>query len=271
MGWIITAVAAAILVAVFVFLSAPGRAGKDAFGAFAGRSFAHRGLHSKDKTVPENSLAAFAAAKSAGYGIELDIQLTKDGQVVVFHDDELERVCGVPGRVDSYTYEELCDFAIEGTSERIPLFTEVLSLVDGAVPLIVELKMGPQNEKLCRLAYEILSGYSGAFCIESFDPRIVGWFKKEAKGFIRGQLSAPPDVLENGISGRIVSWGLSHFLGRPQFIAYQAARLPLPVIFARHFAFRVVWTLTPEHDVDAWLKKNDAAIFEHYDPPAYFR
>ena len=97
--------------------------------------YAHRGLHDPEKGVPENSMAAFAAAVEKGYGIELDVQLTKDRIPVVFHDFSLKRVCSAEGRVKDYTFEELQQFAIAGTKQRIPRFADVLRLVDGAVPL----------------------------------------------------------------------------------------------------------------------------------------
>ena len=123
-----------------LFLLAPGRATKGQKAPFKGRNFAHRGLHSRDKSVPENSLKAFELAAAAGYGMELDVQLTRDGQVVVFHDDTLNRVCGVNGRVDDYTFAELQKFPLCGTDERIPLFSDVLNTVAGRGAIICELK-----------------------------------------------------------------------------------------------------------------------------------
>ena len=144
-----------------VFLVAPGRASKKDKKPFMYKNFAHRGLHKKDKTVPENSLAAFERASSYGYGIELDVQLSKDGQVVVFHDDTLNRVCGVDSRVDEKTYDELSKISLCGTTQTIPLFSEVLKTVRGRGPLIVELKNGKRNEELCEKTYALLEKYSG--------------------------------------------------------------------------------------------------------------
>ena len=110
--------------AVPLFLLAPGRATKRQKAPFMGRNFAHRGLHSRDMSVPENSLEAFRLAAKAGYGIELDVQLSRDGQVVVFHDDTLDRVCGVHARVDEKSYDELRALGLCGTNNRIPLFSE---------------------------------------------------------------------------------------------------------------------------------------------------
>ena len=164
---------------------------------FYGRNYAHRGLHSRDKSVPENSLTAFRLAAEAGYGIELDIQLSKDGQVVVFHDDTLDRVCGVHGRVDAFTLEELRGMRLCGTDERIPLLTEVFAVVAGRSPFIIELKTGPRNAELCEKGLALMRAYDGPYCVESFDPRIVGWFKKHAPDLLRGQLAGPPKTYDN--------------------------------------------------------------------------
>jgi len=168
-----------------VFLLAPGKATKRQKAPFYGRSFAHRGLHTEDKSVPENSLEAFRLAGRAGYGVELDVQLTKDGQVVVFHDDTLDRVCGVPGKLSDKSYDELKLLSLCGTNQRIPLLTEVLEVYQGRGPLLVELKTGSRNRELCEKTYAILSDYPGEVCIESFNPMIVRWFKKHAKDLVR--------------------------------------------------------------------------------------
>ena len=108
------------LLALPVFLLAPGRGGKKT-APYLGRNFAHRGLHTQDKRVPENSLAAFALAAEAGYGMELDVQLSRDGQVVVFHDDDLRRVCGRDARVDELDLAELQTLSLCGTEDP-PVF-----------------------------------------------------------------------------------------------------------------------------------------------------
>lgn len=103
--------------------------------------FAHRGFFTPDQRIPENSMPAFLAAAENGYGIEMDIQLTKDNQVVVFHDHTLTRMCGIDLPVRELTYEELQKFPLAGTQERIPLFKDVLKAVHGRVPLLVEIKL----------------------------------------------------------------------------------------------------------------------------------
>ena len=122
-------------------LATPGRATRRQKAPFKGVNFAHRGLHSRDKTVPENSLEAFRLAARAGYGIELDVRLSRDGQVVVFHDDTLARVCGVQKRVDELDYAELKKLKLCGQDAGIPLFSEALEVVrnNGATADVVAL------------------------------------------------------------------------------------------------------------------------------------
>lgn len=254
-----------------VFLVAPGRASKKDKKPFMYKNFAHRGLHKKDKTVPENSLAAFERASSYGYGMELDVQLSKDGQVVVFHDDTLNRVCGVDSRVDEKTYDELSKISLCGTTQTIPLFSEVLKTVRGRGPLIVELKNGKRNEELCEKTYALLEKYSGEYCIESFNPFIVRWFKKNAPEVIRGQLANPPKGY-NGevgpITAVILGNCLLNFLSRPQFIAYKITPKPFTVKLCEALgAMKVAWT---SHD---WVNEKfyDAVIFEFYKPKLKYK
>lgn len=150
--------------------------------------YAHRGLHEKDLSVPENSMAGFKAAVEAGYGIEFDLQLTKDKKVVVHHDRSLKRVCGADVSIGDLTYKELQQYRLQNTEERVPLFSDVLALVDGRTPLIIELKHYDDADLLCPLVWELLRNYKGPYCVESFDPYIVQWFRKNHPYVLRGQL-----------------------------------------------------------------------------------
>lgn len=259
-----------LLLLLLVFMTAPGRGGRKGREDFYHVNLAHRGLHSEDKKVPENSIAAFRAAIEAGYGIELDIQLSKDEQVVVFHDDTLPRVCGKKGRVDDYTYEELQKFSLCNTDEKIPLFSDVLRTVEGRVPLLVELKNGPKNTLLCRKGLELLKEYRGIYCIESFSPFIVGWFKKNAPDIFRGQLSSPAREFK-GELGRAPAFFLgnllTNFIARPQFISYYKVKRSVTVKLCEAMgAMRFVWTVRPKDERKVLEKKHDAVIFEFYRP-----
>ena len=153
-----------------------------------GFRYAHRGLHGPG--VPENSLAAFRRAAEAGYGAELDVHLTRDGRLVVIHDGDLERMCGVPGRVAEKTAEELAALRLAGSEEHIPLLEEVLPLFAGRAPLVVELKTDRHGAAaLARDTVDCLDRFSIDYCVESFDPRPLRWLRRHRPSVLRGQLS----------------------------------------------------------------------------------
>lgn len=253
-----------------VLLSAPGHLSRSAKAPLFGRNYAHRGLHTPDRSVPENSLAAFAAAAELGYGVELDVQLSKDGKVVVFHDDDLKRVCGLDARVDEKTLEELQSLHLCGTEETIPLFSSVLDVIHGRVPIICELKTGRRNRELCRKTLDLIRGYQGEICIESFDPTIVAWFRFHAPDLVRGQLAAPAEEYKG--KGKLLSFVLSRCLlnviARPQFIAYKIGPRPLIVHLCEVMgAVKVGWTShSPKNE-----KGRHIVIFEFYRPALKFR
>ena len=261
----------AVAVGVPVFLTAPGAVTKRQKAPFVGRNFAHRGLHSEDKSVPENSLEAFRLAGRAGYGAELDVHLTKDGQVVVFHDDTLDRMCGVSARVDDKSYDELKLLSLAGTNQRIPLLTEVLEIYGGRGPLIVEIKNGPRNRELCEKTYAILSDYPGEVCVESFNPRILRWFRFHAKDIVRGQLATTTSDYDGAVSRRtafMLSHCLLNFISRPQFIAYRVGYRPLTVRLSEAMgAMRFGWTAHNERAE----RGRDGVIFEFYRPQRIYK
>ena len=184
--------------------------------------YAHRGLHDNAQGVPENSIVAFEYAIERGYGIELDIQLTADGEAVVFHDYSLKRVCGEDVKLSSLTLDELKKYRLLGTEYTIPTFLEVLELVDGRVPLLVELKGESGNTALCPVAANLLDTYMGAYCVESFNPLLLRWFKKNRPDTARGQLVT--NLIKSKGAGNffrnlMLSLMLTNFLSRPDFIA----------------------------------------------------
>ncbi len=214
-----------ILLVLYLFLAAPrmiNRADRTPF--MKNIFYAHRGLFDNESDAPENSLTAFKKAVDAGYGIEMDIQLTKDEKLVVFHDATLKRMCGVEGNVWDYTLEELQQFRLAKSNERIPSFEEVLNLVAGKVPLIVEYKLDRPLTKVCELGNELLSQYKGDYCIESFHPFAVMWYKKNRPDVLRGQLSGNlAKETKNPKLKKIytlVTYLLTNVLTRPDFIAY---------------------------------------------------
>lgn len=138
------------IVILYVFAILPRFSRRKEMLVYRQTMFAHRGYHCIERGIPENSMAAFRAAIEKGYGIEIDLHLTRDGQLAVFHDDTLERICGQPDTIEDMTFEELKTCRLSGTSEIIPSFHDVLSLVNGKVPLLIELKIPDSSEQICR-------------------------------------------------------------------------------------------------------------------------
>lgn len=263
---------AAAAAGVTAFLVAPGSdKGKKKRAAFEGRNYAHRGLHRIDKSVPENSLPAFDAAARIGYGVELDVRITRDGELVVFHDDNTKRVCGVEGIVEDMTWEELCKLRLCGTEYGIPLFYEVLEVVGKRCPVIIEIKRGGRNRELCRKTYDLMKKYGGRYCVESFDPRIVGWFRHHAPEVLRGQLARNPFEMvkdTSRLNAFMVGNLLTNVISRPHFIAYGLGRKPLLVRLCEKMgAMKVTWVSRDWSNED----RNDAVIFEYYRPRVKYK
>ena len=166
-----------------------GRGGHPAWAVLSRFRYAHRGLHDRARGIPENSLAAFRAAVERGYGAELDVRLTKDGRLAVLHDDSLLRTAGADVKASQLTADELAQYRLEGTEERIPFLEEVLPLFEGKAPLIVELKVEGNAAALARATCDMLDQHRVDYCIESFHPAAVRWLKKNRPDVCRGQLS----------------------------------------------------------------------------------
>ncbi len=230
--------------------------------------YAHRGLHGGG--VPENSLAAFERAACAGYGIELDIQLTKDKRVVVFHDYTLERMCGVKAKVSELTLAELRRCRLGGTEQHIPTLVEALRLIDGRVPVLVELKGESRDMTLCGYAARILDNYRGIFCIESFNPALLAWFKSYRPRYARGQLVTDLRKREgNKLLNFALSGMLLNFLSRPDFIAIDKKcqkKLSFKICVGLFKASAFVWTVNePNEFIDAH-RSGKHTIFERIRP-----
>lgn len=210
---------------------------------------AHRGLH--DERLPENSLGAFEAAAAHGFAIELDVQLTADEKVVVFHDENTLRMTGCDLDIVAASFAQIADQKLANSAYSVPQLMDVLRLIDCRVPILVELKTGREHEALCRQVASELAQYRGAYAVQSFDPRIVGWFKRNVPDAPRGQLGAKS--LGDGVPflvNLLLAVMVTNVLTRPDFIAYDVASISSwPVRFWR-FVLRVplvVWTVrTPE-------------------------
>ena len=222
--------------------------------------------------TPENSMAAFQAAVDAGYGIEMDVQLTKDKIPVVFHDFTLERVCNVPGKVCDMTWEELSALRLNGTDEGIPLFEEVLALVNGRIPLLIEYKVELFDTSVCRICEKLLSAYPGLYCIESFNPLVLRWYKKNRPQVVRGQLSAKFREVSSPLYYLYLSplhHLLFNFLTKPDFIAYDCTctgALSRRICKNLYRNLSVAWTIRSREDMEQLKTQFDLFIFEGFCP-----
>ncbi len=230
---------------------------------------AHRGLHDATRGRPENSLAAFEAAAEAGYPVEFDVRLTSDGVVVVFHDDNLLRMTGCKREVGACSLGELAGLGLGGTGERIPTLTEALDLVDGRVPLFIELKNYAAPGPLEEAAAAELQAYRGRWAVGSFNPMSLGWFKEHVPDVHRGQISG--SLADSDLHGDLKA-ALSNLamngLSEPHFVGYELDALPHPAVTAAREGGLPIVAYTVRTDADR-RKAADVAdnfIFEGIRP-----
>lgn len=269
--WLIVALIASGIIlaafAIYLILIAPGK--KNGIGKYRKVKFAHRGLHGDG--IAENSLSAFKAAADEGYGIELDVRLSSDGVLVVFHDDTLERVVGIEGRVDVYSADELGKMSLSGTSDGIPKFSEVLEAVGGRVPLLVEIKEDPGNSAVSLATLKELESYTGPYVIESFNPLSLRTVAKKAPCVARGILSHRYYAYEKYRKPLyfLLQCLLFNRICKPAFVAYDhrhASSLSLRLV-RKMGAVTYAWTVrSKEEEAEAYKNGFDSIIFENYRP-----
>ena len=224
------------------------------FFGFEKYRYAHRGLHGKN--VPENSLAAFSRAAARGFGAEMDVRLTKDGELIVFHDASLLRMTGANGATEDMRKNQRKNLLLQNSQEHVPLLSEVLPLFEGRAPLILELKTNKGNyAELTRRVCELLVNFPRVkFCIESFDPRVLRWLRKHRPNAIRGQLTH-----------RSALNLLLNFWTRPHFVACKFEdRNALIMRICRKLSGvrEVYWTITTDEAKRIALESGASIIFE---------
>lgn len=268
---IIVLICGIVLFLLYLLMIMPRVAGRPDTEYFQRWLYAHRGLHDNRGEAPENSLRAFRKAVEAGFGIELDIQMTKDDIPVVFHDFTLKRICDAEGKVCDYTYEELQQFRLCNSDQTIPKFEDVLKCVDGRVPLIVELKIEAADTSICSAGDSLLAEYGGMYCIESFNPLGVFWYRRHRKEIVRGQLS-DAFLKEGEYKGPLyflLQNLLFNWLGRPDFVAYNHK---YPEMISRRLCrglYRntaAAWTIKSKEQLEKARKHFDIFIFDSFVP-----
>lgn len=264
-----------IILAVFIlWLIAirPENSRRDRMEEFSKVYIAHRGLHDNEGAAPENTMAAFRKAVEAGYGIELDVRETKDGQLVISHDDSLKRTAGIDRKISEMNYSEFRDVPLFRSEEHVPLFREVLEMIDGRVPVVVEIKSEnlKKTAELCESAAFWMDSYEGLTCMESFNPIALLWFKKHHPLTLRGQLSErfhdERPLVNFGLF--FMSLCIFNFLTRPDFIAYNIhhAHLLRFQAMRRMHAYCAGWTVRSEKELEEARPDFEAFIFEGFLP-----
>ena len=258
-----------ILLAVYLYMIAPEKNHPDA-SFLDGWLYAHRGLHDGNKKVIENSMEAFRLAVDKGYGMELDVQLTRDGKLVVHHDGSLKRVCGVDKQVHDVNYADLPPLP---DGSKIPLFTEVLAMVDGRAPIIVEVKHNGGSAKNAAAAWEILKTYKGPYCVESFNPAAMGYFRKNATQVVRGQLASGGKWKKedlNFVSYIALRSLMVNAVSRPHFVAYSVPTDRTASMWLMKHVFKPLlacWTVRDQKVLNQAQKEGyQYPIFELFTP-----
>lgn len=238
--------------------------------------YAHRGLH--DEEIPENSLAAFKKAVDAGYGIELDVQLTKDGKLIVFHDDNTLRMTGIKNKAKNLTLAQIRNFKLKDTDEYIPELREVLDMVNGKVPMLFELKSHGLAGALEPALYKEIKNYEGKYAVQSFSPFSMWWFRVHAPHILRGQLACDIRFCSEGMSFfkrnflKLVLMEVklleTNFICKPNFISYEYHKIGSKVIekLRKRGAVVLAWTIRDEQTLLDTEPYSDGVIFERMRP-----
>lgn len=270
--YILLAMAALFLLWLFTLKTRRGQRKLQLLGQYR---YAHRGLHNARRGIPENSILAYRYVLAGGFGAEIDVRMTKDKRLVVIHDSDLRRLCGVKGRVEDMTLDQLKLLQLQGTHESIPRLEEVLTLFSGKAPLIIELKTEGRNARsLCERVCRLLEGYQGDFCIESFDPRVLWWLRRNEPFIIRGQLSQNflrrQEGARLGLPARfLLTTLLTNIVTRPDFVAYRYEdrnRLSVRACLELLGGQEVSWTIRSQEDLERAEAAGAIPIFEGFLP-----
>ncbi|MFC3711850.1 glycerophosphodiester phosphodiesterase family protein [Sphingoaurantiacus capsulatus] len=240
---------------------------KSALSFLTRQPYAHRGLHDEAAGIPENSLAAFDRAIERGYGLELDVRMTRDGDVIVFHDPNLDRMTDGRGQIALMSWQQLKGFKLKNSDETLKTLHDILLHVRGRVPVLIEVK-ATENKFLpaCFAVRRALEGYRGAAAVMSFHPGVSAWFALHAPKVVRGLVMTETDgraFSKYNIRKRIRRQLLVS-KAKPHFIAYDIRRLPSPFIAAaRERGMKILaWTVRGDAAHAVAAKAADQVIFE---------
>ena len=270
------------IIGIFYFLLAPGNDKKCIQHKWLYQSkIAHRGYYNNEKAIMENSKTAFQIAIEKGFNIEMDVSLTKDNQLIVYHDDDFNRLFHVNKKVSDLTLSEIQELKYENTEDRILSFPDFLEIISGKTGLLIELKSQSKERDivLCQKVLEALKDYQGNYALQSFNPFIVRYLKKNCPMIPRGQLYTKFNLKEErkitkgqGFKGIVLLVGkffynhkLANCIGRPLFINHDFQKLDFFARLCHHFMPLIVYVINDVHYYDYCQKnlKADNIIFEN--------
>lgn len=230
---------------------------------FKNRFIAHRGLH-KNKIIPENSMLAFKAAIEKNYAIEFDINITKDNQIVVFHDDDLNRLCNKKENIEDVSYDFLKDLNLYESNEKIPLLKELLDEVAGKIPLIIEIKKHKNIGLLENILLEMLKEYKGEYFICSFEKDILLWLEKNKPKEIRGLIFESLPIKFKKYEK--IAFLYKYFKSKADFISLEDKLIDSSIYdFCKKKELDIlVWTIKDKKSFQNIDKKVSAVIFENF-------
>ena len=263
-----------LIILIILYLAAiyPNTTRKSRLKPYEERYIAHRGLFNNED-IPENSLPAFKKAVTNGYGIELDVQLTTDDQLVVFHDASLKRICGIEKNLIDCDYAQLQKYRLLNTDEKIPLFADVLKVLKKTTPLIIEIKPEGRYIETTKKVVAMMKDYDGLFNIESFNPLVVLYLKRHHPEIIRGQLSynslADKEAKANIFFKFICTNLLFNFLNKPDYIAYDCRSVNNPSFMICSLLYKaecVAWTIKSPEELEKVRKYYRCFIFDSFIP-----
>ena len=261
----------AILFWIYLISIFPNITRKHTFKPYENTYIAHRGLFN-NKDIPENSIKAFKKAVKNGYGIELDVQLTSDNKLVVFHDESLKRMINIDKILHDCTYKEIKNLKLLNTNETIPLFEDVLKVIKKDTPLIIEIKPEGRYIETTKATVEMMRDYDGIYNMESFNPNVVRYLKEKEPQIIRGQL-AHNYFVHNKEMPFIQKLSLTYLLlniyTKPDYIAYDCnntSNLSFKLVSKLYKGECIAWTIKSQKQLQDNKNLYNCFIFDSFIP-----
>lgn len=260
-----------VLFGLYLIALFPNLKRKDKLKPYENKLIAHRGLFN-NKDIPENTISSFKNAVRNDYGIELDVQLTTDNKLVVFHDESLFRMTGINKLLRECSYDEIKDIKLLNTNETIPLFKDVLKVLHKDTPLIIEIKPEGRYIETTKATVEMMKDYDGLYNMESFNPYVVKYLKDNEPQIIRGQLAENYFKTNSNLKWYekfILTNLLFNFYNKPDYIAYDCtntSNLSFKIVSRLYDAECVAWTIKSQKQLEENKKYYKCFIFDSFIP-----